>query len=136
MIPQFKPNLSPASTFQSDKGSTKCKDSSIGKPLVFDDSIEHTVKYENGDHFGNLRKRGGEAWRLKTHVLSLQEDIDGGSENMLKWRYATPTTTSKVCGVARELFTAAVRQAAEDISKCVAIGATGMELRATASMFI
>jgi hypothetical protein len=87
-----------------------------------------TISVTTRDHFGNLRKRGGEAWRLKVHVLSLLEDIDGGSKNMLKWRHATPLTTYEISDVARELYVNSVRQAAIDISSCIVIRNDGMEL--------
>ena len=59
MIPILIPN---DATFELYVGGEKklMDDSSIGKPLVFDDSIEHTVKYENG---------GGESGGKNTVVL-------------------------------------------------------------------
>ena len=88
-----------------------------------------TLGVTTRDHFGNIRKRGGEAWRLKTHVLSLQEDIDGGSINMLKWRHATPSTTRELANVAREIYVNAVRQAATDICNCIVIDDNGIKLQ-------
>jgi hypothetical protein len=81
------------------------------------------------DKYGNLRLRGGEAWRLKTHILSLSEDIDGDSATMLRWRHATPLTTTSLCKIVRDMFSSTIKKAAADMSSRIAITEGNMTLQ-------
>ncbi len=86
------------------------------------------------DGYGNLRVRGGEAWRLKTHILSLSEDIDGDSANMLRWRHASPHTTDSLSTVSRSLFVDAIKVAAADISGLVQIKNGAMSINSPSNV--
>ena len=81
------------------------------------------------DKYGNLRLRGGEAWRLKTHVMSLSESIDGDSSQILKWRNATPLSTRNLSGVVRDMFVSSVKKAAAELSNYIGIESGKMILR-------